>query len=116
MGRDVAPDDVCPLGLEIPRGHENQVVVPDPHPALYLASNPAGSHLAVGALYNDVVAADQLDYSAQKLAFLRPDMFLELRLVQYFFLAYFGSQLHGQMGLKVYRCLRVATQLNNAIP
>ncbi len=61
---NVAPDDVSPFRLEVPRGNEYNVIVADPHPPLYLASYPARSHLAVCALYYDVVAANELDNSA----------------------------------------------------
>lgn len=76
--RDVAPDDVGPVRLEIPRRDENEVVVADPHPALYLAPDAARAHLAVGTLYYDVVTANQLYHAAQELALLRHDHLLQL--------------------------------------
>ena len=67
MCRNVSPDYVGPIWLKVPRCNKHQVIVPYPHPALYLAPYPAGSHLAVCALYYYIVASNQLDDSSKKL-------------------------------------------------
>jgi len=64
VGGNVAPDDICPIRLKIPRSNKNQIAVPYPHPSLYLSSDAAGPYLAVSTLYNYVVAPDQLDDAA----------------------------------------------------
>ena len=77
MCRNVAPNNVSLVGLKVPRGYQHQVIVPDPHPSLYLAANPARSDLAVSALDNDIIAAYQLYHSPEKLALTRHHHFLQ---------------------------------------
>jgi hypothetical protein len=64
MCRNISPDDVCSVRIEIPWCDKYNVAVPYPHPSLYLASDPACPYLAIGTFYNDVVASDQLDHAA----------------------------------------------------
>ena len=71
--RNVSPDNVGAVRLKVPWGDEHQVVVPNPHPALYLASDPAGAHDAIRAFHYYVVATDELYYSPEQFALLRPD-------------------------------------------
>jgi hypothetical protein len=67
MSGYVSPDYIGLIRLEIPRRYQDQVVISDPHSALDFSSYPTGPDLAVGALYNDVVATDQFYDSAKKL-------------------------------------------------
>lgn len=82
--RNVAPYDIGPIRLKVPWRYQHEVVVPYPHPSLYLSSNTAGPHLAVCALYNDVVAADQFYDPSKKLTLARHHHLFKSRFVQYF--------------------------------
>src|SRR5437867_13205919 len=75
MASDIAPDDVSPFGFEIPGAISTRSLSLIHILRFILPPDSAGPYLAIGAFYNDIIAANELDHPTQKLAFFGQDHF-----------------------------------------